>query len=428
LQTAAKVGAPSAEPDATLVIPLRAAPGVFDWEARLQRILAAVPRDRFEVLIVDYGTGPACRARLAEMVGAAPGAARLVRAEAEGATFSIGHARDLGALAAAAPVVLFNDVDFIAPPSTYRAIADEIRQRELGRCPDGFFCVPVAFLTESATAAYLAGFGAADMADRHEALRQRAASGDPEAVTTVAYASSCMVANRRHYLELGGHDRAFRGHGLEDFEFLHRVFAAIPKAPRPPHYYVDFRDNRIDRYRGFRAAFALFGIEAFRKGLFLVHLYHPPRPERGYFRRYKGNARLLRSRMEAFDRSGRRPPPLAEPPAIEGRGNTLSAVSRAPREPPRTMLPLDSPVFESFGGRAGMEAALGMAGVAQPSGAAAARERRGLAAMALLQLYRLAAGWSLSRRDRILLRHAPAEFLAERRPSSWLNWLIRRGA
>ncbi|MBA3519169.1 MAG: hypothetical protein H0T75_16385 [Rhizobiales bacterium] len=328
---------PSA-PAATIVIPLRVSPALFRWEERLTRILATIPAGPFEILIVDYGTRAESRPKLQSIVREAGGAARLVRVDCEDEPFSIGKARDLGVMAARAPVILFNDIDFLAPRSTYEAIAAEIGRRELAVAFDRFFCVPVIFLSETGTRDYLAAERAAEFPLHHAAFRHRALDETSGVSVSIAYASSCMVANRLHYLALGGHDESFFGHGAEDFELLHRIAATMPRAPRPPAYYVDFKDNGITAYRGFRAAFALFGIEAFQSGLFLVHLHHPSRPSRDYNRRRKRNFRLLRRRMQQFDRTGAHPPPLPDP----SRGRTLFLLQQgAPElEALRAALPL----------------------------------------------------------------------------------------
>jgi hypothetical protein len=74
-------------------------------------------------------------------------------------------------------------------------------------------------------------------------------------------------------------------------------------------------------------------------------------------------------------------------------------------------LSLDSPVFLSFGGRVAIEKALRLAATGPDAASVSAR---GWMASLAMELYRLALGWRLSRRERILLRHVPEEVLASR--------------
>lgn len=403
-------------PAASLIIPLRASPAVFEWEERLTRLLSAIPADCFEILIVDYGTREEWRPGLDAVVRSSAAPARIVRVESADLPFSIGRARDIGVVAASAPVVLFNDVDFLAPRAVYEAIAAEILARRLSEYFDRFFCVPVIFLTAEATRDYLRADGETDLALGHAAFRDRGLDEASGTSVFIAYASSCMVANRAHYLAIGGHDQSFWGHGAEDFELMHRMFAELRNVPRPPFYYVDFKDNGVKAYRGFRAAFATFGIEAFQRGLFLVHLHHPSRPDRSYNQRRRRNFRRLRERMQAFDRTGTHPPPLPDP----RRGNTPEpALLRSEA----SMLPLDSPIFAPFGGAAAIEQALRQAAQGGIEGQQNLLRRSPYAWLAL-NAYRLGVGWRLPRRERILLKHAPAEFLG-RRESKAADLLLR---
>jgi hypothetical protein len=324
---------------------------------------------------------------------------------------------------ASAPTIVFHDLDFIAPKGIYEAIAAEVRERNLAMDFRRFFCVPVAFLTSGATRDYLSGWRSQGDVDHHHEFGSRAAAGAGVTAMSIAYGSSCMVLNREHYLAIGGHDEAFWGHGAEDYEFLHRLSSYVPRGPKPPCYYTDFRDNSIRRYRGFRATFALHGIDVFQKGIFVVHLDHPSRPFKGYVQRRR-NSRLLRRRMEEFDRAGRHPDPLPD----KGRRQHQSGLREAgavtapgPMPLQSAAEPLDSPVFRPFGGKAAMERAIRIAAL----GAALSRnaeQMSGLRHVAALQLYSLLAAWRLPRRARLVLRWIPSRYTI--RPEEWAERLL----
>jgi hypothetical protein len=119
------------------------------------------------------------------------------------------------------------------------------------------------------------------------------------------------VVNTHHYLSLGGHDRRFRGHGAEDYDILHRLSSLVSLAPRPHDYYTDYKTNAVRQYWGFRPFFALYGLDAFSREVHLVHLWHPRRQEKGYFRP-RPNFALLRRLMRSWDDRGNQPEPLAD--------------------------------------------------------------------------------------------------------------------
>lgn len=287
-----------------LIIPIRLTGATFEAGERLGRICDIVPQDLFEILISDYGTAPEHRGPLdaAEAAGA-----RIVRHPSPHRLFSIGRARDFGVQMSTAPVIVFNDIDFCGTVSMYRAIHAEAVRRRMADNPFDFFCVPVLFLTEQGTRDWL---DAADDAKPFaSALTVDALEQDRGRIQSVAYGSSAMVVNRNHYLSLGGHDPRFTGHGAEDYDLLHRLAAFAPKGPRPHDYFTDYKDNNVRSYWGFRPFFALYGLDVLPRGLHLVHLWHPRRMEKGYFRPAQ-NFRLLRRVMKRFDRTGGQPMPL----------------------------------------------------------------------------------------------------------------------
>jgi predicted glycosyltransferase involved in capsule biosynthesis len=317
----------------TLVIPIRLTGATHEGALRLARICDAVPRDLFDILISDYGTAPEHRLPLeaAEREGA-----EVVRHPAPHKLFSIGRARDFGVQMSRSRVIVFNDIDFLGTEAMYRAIHAEAVRRDLGDNLLDFFCVPVLFLTEAGTRDWLAAADGDKPFSRD--LSVDALEADRGRIQSVAYGSSAMVINRHHYLTLGGHDPRFTGHGAEDYDLLHRLAALAPKGPRPHDYYTDYKDNNVRRYWGFRPLFALYGLDLLPRGIHLVHLWHPRRKERGYFRPGR-NFRLLGRVMKRFDRSGAQPLPLGHLAGAGGRWLVLHR-DRADIDLLRQVLPL----------------------------------------------------------------------------------------
>ena len=287
-----------------LIIPIRLTGATFEAGERLARICDIVPQDLFEILISDYGTAPE---HCAPLDAARAKGARVVQHPSPHQLFSIGRARDFGVQMSTASVIIFNDIDFCGTEAMYRRVHAESARRRMADNPFDFFCVPVLFLTEQGTRDWL---GAADDAKPFaSALTVDALEQDRARIQSVAYGSSAMVVNRNHYLSLGGHDPRFTGHGAEDYDLLHRLAAFAPKGPRPHDYFTDYKDNNVRKYWGFRPFFALYGLDVLPRGVHLVHLWHPRRMEKGYFRPAQ-NFRLLKRVMKRFDSTGGQPMPL----------------------------------------------------------------------------------------------------------------------
>lgn len=310
----------------TLIIPLRLTEGVYQAEERLRLIMGTVPSDLYEIVVVDYGTGRD-GARLIAAICAEYSHVRLVRVDSASDLFSIGVARDIGVQHARTPVIMFNDIDFYGPEEMYRRIHSEVKSRGMATNIYEFFCIPVMWLTEEGMPELGQIIDAGD-GDRfiyryHSAVVEK----DSNCVDTIAYGSSAIVANRFNYLALGGHNRRFAGHGAEDYDLLHRLATHFPRGPRTGNYYTDVKSNKVDKYEGFRAFFATYGIDVFQRGIFLVHMWHPKRSMPGYFQSRR-NFSLLGVLMAEYDRSGRQPKPL---PDLQSDEKTLVLVDPTAR-------------------------------------------------------------------------------------------------
>jgi hypothetical protein len=304
----------------SLIIPLRLTASTYEGALRLARICETVPRDLFDIVISDYGTEDAHAGPIRQLQGEG---IEVVRHPAPGKLFSIGHARDFGVQMAHRRIVLFNDIDFLGTEAMYRDIHAEAMRRQIFRNMFDFFCVPVVFLTEKGSERWFAAVAEQrPFIAEFDADRLQAAAPD---IQFIAFGSSAMVVNRHHYLSLGGHDENFAGHGAEDYDLLHRLASLAPRGPRPNDYFTDFKDNGVRNYWGFRPWFALHGLDVFAQGLYLVHLWHPRRMEKGYFRSAP-NFRHLRKLMLGFDRRGAMPLPLADP----GRDGAWLVLYRTP--------------------------------------------------------------------------------------------------
>lgn len=284
----------------TLITPLRRAPGDARDLRRLRRLLAATADVAgLEALVADDTPSPAMAAQTAACVAAFPHAQRLTVAGGADAPFSIGRMRDAGAAAARTEVVLFHDVDFIAPPDVYRRLAARATAFLVERGRGAFGCVPVFFLTRL-------GHGTLRAAPDGTWRRLRAALAPspgttrpaPALIDRLVLGSSAILAARATLLEVGGHDGAFVGHGGEDFDLMHRLSLAYALGPRPPRYATDF-GSRALAAEGFRAYYARYGAPLAAEGFFLAHQWHPPRrADPRYHARREENFTLLRTSLQ----------------------------------------------------------------------------------------------------------------------------------
>jgi predicted glycosyltransferase involved in capsule biosynthesis len=234
--------------------------------------MAALPPE-LAAIVVDDTADERLAAHTRRLVSKRPNARHLRHTETAHAPFSIGRLRDAGTARAEEGLVLFHDVDFIAPPLGYRRLVAHVAAHGLHRDANVVRCVPVFFLTRLGTWAYRGAPGRV-----WPALAERGAARARWLVDRLVLGSSAILVHRRHLLALGGHDRGFVGHGAEDFELLHRLSLHHPLGPRPPRYHVDF-GSRAGADDGFRAYFARYGQPLLDSGLALVHQWHPRRRE-----------------------------------------------------------------------------------------------------------------------------------------------------
>lgn len=292
----------------TIIIPVRITSQVYQAEERLKRLAATIPRNKFEIIVSDYGTPPEHRATLDAL--AQDGIRVVSRPGVENQLFSPGHCRDYGVQQARTEVVMLNDLDFYANEAMYSNIHAEIMARNLAVNTYDFFCVPAFFLSEKGSRHYLSQLepGPGFNYKIHRLLYE-----NKEGFCLFpAYGSSAIAVNRAHYLALGGHNHEFCGHGAEDYDLLHRLSHYYPRGPRTADYYRDTKSNAVNRYLGFRAFFALYGIDVLNRGLFLVHLWHPSRTMINNYYQSRRNFALLEKTMRAFDRERLQPRPLED--------------------------------------------------------------------------------------------------------------------
>jgi len=323
-------------PRLSVVLPARSTP-----QRRVEQRLAHLAFDTrlpegVEFLCIDEGSEPDCAAALREACTAA-GVAYL-GLPATGEPFSIARARNFGALAARGEYLLFQDLDLVPHPGFYAGLLREIEFQGLAARRDEFLVIPVAYLTEAASERLLRPGHFAP-----QTVLDAIVSGDAVVLESYAPVSSCVVLHRDYYLALGGQRADFVGWGYEDWEFAYRLMRRARRFPPPRDFdrddYASFANEGA--YRGWRAAFQLYGDTSLRRGLFLTHAHHPAEAKRrGDAGREANRNRFLGCLAEA--RAGREPRF-----DLLGHARILAAAGRPPL--PVTLVVGASPLARSRG-------------------------------------------------------------------------------
>lgn len=302
----------------TIIIPLRITEHVYEAELRLNRIIDTVPEENFNILVVDYGTPDKYSSVLNNIN---KDNVCIINIDCVTKPFSIGHARDIGVQYAKDSIVMFNDIDFYATQDMYKNIYNEAVSRDMDKCAYDFFCVPVFFMSEPGTIESLRIMNEHVSPEKY--INKILIENQNGYVDFPAFGSSAIVVNKYHYLSLGGHSRAFYGHGAEDYDILHRLSSYYQKGPRTKDYYTNTKSNDIREYKGFRAFFALYGIDVFMKGIYFLHLHHPKRTIPGY-QQTNRNFVILDELMRSFDKDRTQPFPL---PDLNNQDKTLVLIN-----------------------------------------------------------------------------------------------------
>lgn len=276
-----------AAPVATIIVPIRVSHQAREALARLQRILPIIP-SCFEVVVVDDGSAKRWQNEICRLTMARRNSQYLYLPTRK-RRFSLARARNSGASQSTSEIILFHDLDFLGTAETYLQIADILRDKLSPDNKQHFFCIPVAFLTEQGTKRYIRYLQSSPQSTNWAFYQATEQDGG---VKFLVQGSSCIVVYKKYFLEIGGHDESYDGHGAEDFELLHRLSSNYLIAKRPIDYSVNTGSGKIIEYRGFRAFFALYGEECVKSGCVLVHLFHPKRKESGYYQHERNFAKL----------------------------------------------------------------------------------------------------------------------------------------
>ena len=212
--------------------------------------------------------------------------------------FSIGSCRNLGATIASSNIITFLDLDYFLSIKQLNNLLELIKIKNIDINPREFIILPTVFLNEKSNNV----FDFKNWDERQELIIQNdLITGKNQYIKFFAKVGSSIVCNRHKYLEMGGNDPVFEGHGYEDFDFLYRMIksnAIYDKLPSNLDY--DNRSWNFISYNGFRALFSVLGYEMAFFGLYVYHINHPEPNNDGYLDLREKNHQLFYDRLKKY--------------------------------------------------------------------------------------------------------------------------------
>ncbi|MFQ2103606.1 galactosyltransferase-related protein [Aeromonas rivipollensis] len=206
--------------------------------------------------------------------------------------YSPGQARNSAIVYASTKMIFFMDADLICSPTLREQLMLQTEECD-GTSLNTFKMYPCLYLTKEETERFDGDF---------QGCLASFLRGENHRVEGIALASSCLLMNREWFLQLGGFDEQFVGHGGEDLELIDRLTRHYPIGPRPDDYALNIKAQHPGDYQGFRRYFSYYALPHLFAGRFLVHQWHPRPLTHPYHKRRAGNDQLLEqmlSRSEA---------------------------------------------------------------------------------------------------------------------------------
>lgn len=198
-------------------------------------------------------------------------------------TYAPGLARNFAVNYSDSHYIFFMDSDLICSPQLSSELIVRCHELKTHRS-HAFEMYPCLYLTKEETERFDGDF---------QGCLESFLRGENHRVEGIALASSCLLINREWFLQLGGFDEQFVGHGGEDLELIDRLTRHYPIGPRPDDYALNIKAQHPGDYQGFRRYFSYYALPHLFAGRFLVHQWHPRPLTHPYHKRRAGNDALL---------------------------------------------------------------------------------------------------------------------------------------
>lgn len=202
-------------------------------------------------------------------------------------TFSPAKARNKIVKKCHSDYIFIFDVDLLPTEETLNYALTKSVQLHQGIKPE-FDMFPCLYLTKEETERFDGDF---------QGCLESFLRGENHRVEGIALASSCLLMNREWFLQLGGFDEQYVGHGGEDLELIDRLTRHYPIGPRPDDYALNIKAQHPGDYQGFRRYFSYYALPHLFAGRFLVHQWHPRPLMHPYHKRRAGNDHLLEQKL-----------------------------------------------------------------------------------------------------------------------------------
>ncbi len=213
--------------------------------------------------------------------------------------YSAAIARNIGAKFSTGEYIVFFDVDLICNFDFFNKMLDDIRSLR-GSSRFAFNVYPCLYLSREYSRGIeeLISNGTYNgKSVMHEALNS-ALKGCKTKVLYPAINTSTILVNKSHFIQVGGYDEDFSGHGYEDFFLLHELSNYYPLAKKEKDYNLDYKTDYPGLYLGFRRHFAFYSFENLFREMYTLHLYHDRDKTKKYYGMRELNSRLFQKKLK----------------------------------------------------------------------------------------------------------------------------------
>jgi len=185
---------------------------------------------------------------------------------------------------------LFWDIDLLGSPQLYDAIPGHIQH--IQNKHNAFEMYPCLYLCQE----YTKGFKGKSKADFDQAWAD-ATNLKVNSIEHFALATSTILCNKQHFLDIGAFDEDFIGHMGEDLELLNRLAISYGKFPFEADHCENWPSKVVSELKGFRKHFINYSVPHLEYKLFTAHLYHNTHIGSLYKKKNKKNLNLLLSKL-----------------------------------------------------------------------------------------------------------------------------------